>query len=320
MKPRALPVTRHINLCYKKGHRTVSRLCSHDLNIKNFFDLDLIIRSNSKKFLNLISRYYGMFLLPDMQEYYRRNFRLREGVCIDIFFDNRRTDDFLEALFVLERRIKYDFFWGRFIILHGSCVRYNNFNIFFLGMATSGKSTMCSALREKGGKVLSEDLSFLEKDTGDAYMFPSIGNIRPGIKIGIQEKYLKSIRERYVGTFLTKEMISMKKKDYDSLLSYHKALYGVDKSLLKDEHGKNTNLFILLKKDRKQGKGGILLHKKGIEVLPELMQNVASNYQHYSKLVKESMSIFLKSECYVLHRAPLDLMISEVCNRFNIKI
>jgi len=237
------------------------------------------------------------------------------AVCIDIIF-GKENDYILPVSHTgLEREIKHLLF-ERFIVLHASSAKYNGFNLFFMGDVKSGKSTMCSAMLDHGAAVLGEDYSILRKDTGEALLFPTfIGNIRNGVRSAIQEEYLGRF-DKNNNTPLIQRMLDMTKEDHRILMEYHKRLYGLNNGLLKGGLKKKKNVFILLRKNWERSNGKILMPAKPLEILPELMRNLAANRNYYGREIKDSMSLFLKSECYILRRAPLDLMVSEICSRF----
>ncbi len=287
------------------------------IQLENFVNLRLEISSNSEAFLKLFKRTFGMFFIPEVRSYYSNIFKIIRTASLDVIFDKKKEAEYINALTDIERHIKY-LLWGRFVILHASCVRYNNYNLFFVGEAKSGKSTICSGVWGLGGRVLSEDYSLLDAKTKEACIFPTIGTIRSGIKTGIQQKYQKHFK-KYESAGLTEKLISMKEAEYKSLLDYHKKLYRSDEGLMETDFTRNKNIFILLRNNTRNSQGSkrILARKRAIDVLPELMKNIAANYKYGSQLIKENMSLFLRSECYVLERAPLDLMLSAVYSRFS---
>jgi hypothetical protein len=305
---------KHVKLFYG-GTRKTDNKTPHKLCFKNFAGLNLIIKSNSKIFLKMIDREYKLFTYPKVIAYYKNKFKNLSNTCVEIFFENEDSYILSVGHAGLEREIKH-FLFDRFIILHASSVRYNGFNLFFIGDVKSGKSTTCSAMLDKGAFIMGEDYSILNKSTEEALLFPTlIGNTRNGVRSSMQEKYLK----RFSGDSaapLSERIINMNKKDYGVLLKYHERLYGLDSDLSKLDIKRNKNVFICLKNDNDKDKRGILTREKSIEILPELMRNLASNKMHYGELIKEGVSLFLKSECYVLRRASLDLMVSEICSMF----
>jgi len=288
---------------------------SRGLRFKNFVDLDLSIKSNSRKFLKMVDREYELFSYPKIEAYYRDKFKKPIKARVEIFFENEENNILSIGYAGMEREIKR-FLFGRFIVLHASCVSYNGFNLFFMGDVKSGKSTTCSAMLDKGARVLGEDYSVLHKSTEEAVLFPTfIGNIRKGSYSATQYKYLKRLyQDRDIP--LMERLIDMDKKDYKMLLEYHEKLYRLKNGIPDIELKNNKNVFILLMKDAKQNKNGILIHEKPMKILPELIPNLAANYLQCRDIIKESMDLFLKSECYKLRRAPLDLMISEICSEF----
>jgi len=308
---------KYIKLFYGENGQKAKKKHLYLLLMRNFVDLNLRIRSNSREFLKLFRRMYSMFFISQVNRYYRKNFRKTKNVHFDIIFDKGRTESLLKGFIDLERHIKY-LLWGRFTFLHASCVRYNNFNLFFLGQSKSGKSTICSAMRERDGTVLSEEYALLETRTRKVYIFPTIiGDIRAGIKTNIQQKYFYRLK-KYEKIGLDQNVVSMKETEFKILLDYHRKLYGICRDLLRFDFDGSKNIFILLRnnaQDKKRRKR-ILIRKEPIDILPELMRNVAANSEYYSLLMKEALGLFLESRCYILERAPLDLMVSSVCSRF----
>ncbi|MBU1006035.1 MAG: hypothetical protein KKH08_00405, partial [Candidatus Omnitrophica bacterium] len=222
----------------------------------NFVDMDIEIRSNSRRFLKLCRRVYGMFFLRQIKKYYKKNFKKTKHVLIDVIFDMKESEDLVWSFSDLGKHIKY-LLWGRFTILHASSIRYRDSNIFFIGKSYSGKSTICSAMRECGAVAFSDDWMLLDIMSEKAYIFPNlIGNIRSGVKSAIQRRYLHHF-EKYKNSSLFHRMLSMKEEEFRKLLEYHRRLYGVnDKSLFSLDSGKKKNVFILMENNLKNKNAG----------------------------------------------------------------
>lgn len=303
-----------IKLTYPINSSRINRCHLRGLEINNLLDLNFRIRSNSKKFLNFVNRIFHLFIIKEVRAYYRKEFKTK-NICIEAIFAKEEPQYLLKGLFDLERNIKY-LFWERFIILHSSCVQNGKFNLIFMGGTKSGKSTIASAMLEKGARVLSDDYCFLGKSNQKAYLFPTlIGAIRKGEKSHIYKKYLFWL-DKYTDSSLTEKIISLKESEFKALIDYHKQLYGINEDLALLNGHKNINIFILLENGNLTKSKDILIPRKPLDLLPRLMENVAANSQYYKYTMKESLDLFLSSQCYILKRAPLQNMVDVVSTAF----
>lgn len=304
---------RYIKITYPKRIRQKKVLssCLVELDMRNFVNLNIKVRSNSSIFLKFLELNYGIFLNQNVQRYYKRNFSIDRDVTIDAIFGKENQNNFLTGFADIERHIKC-LLWDRFVILHASCVRYNGLNLFFMGSGESGKSTICSAMYSYGGRVLSDDYSLVEIATGRPHIFPTlIGSVRSGIKSEFQKKYLVPLK-KYKNTYFASSMLTMRKSELNAFLLYHKKMYGISRSLTAGWIKKPQNIFIILKNSGRRQKNNILLPKNSSYAIPELIKNIALNPKYCNGLVRKTLGVFLNSRYYVLHRAPLDLMTSAI--------
>jgi len=306
---------RHVILYYDREDTENRGAAFYAARFENFVDLNLTIRSNSRRFLEMVKNEYKLFACSKVRAYYKSKFKNPMAACIDILFGRDSARILSVSHAGLEREIKR-FLFERFLVFHASSVIYNGFNLFFMGDVKSGKSTTCAAMSDLGAAVLAEDYSIVKKDTREAVLFPTfIGNIRSGARSAIQKEYLGRFYKDGAAP-LIQRMTRMKKEDLRTLFAYHKKLYGIDNGLLSRNPAKGRNVFIILVKDPNPGRGGTLTRIKSLDALPELLRHLSANRTYYGKAIKDSVSLFLKSECYVFKRAPLEVMVSAIRSRF----
>jgi hypothetical protein len=206
--------------------------CPYSFQV-NILGLNFIFRSNSPKLINYLKRSYCLFNEPMII----RAIRGLPSEDIDIYFlvdesKKNQSSYVLEAARIIEKLIIKKMS-DRVLFLHGASLFIDRKCLVFLGESRSGKTTLASFLKDKGARILSDDVVVLDYRNNRILPFPVFSNIRSDVFSSIQVQYKEFFSNCFLeyGACYRELLFSISEKDFKIYYDYQRQFYDLDNPL-----------------------------------------------------------------------------------------